>query len=148
MLNFKDESFILQYLSPKVIRDLKLFSILDDDADSTIAVTDIHDDEGYRQIREQLSNQYNISKQEPDIQVYEVSLRGDRSITLRHQQHDRIPLHEEDAREVIKHLHRLWRFDVHLESVQDGKARAVYHCNDKKVWTDADEKKKKAAAAS
>jgi stage V sporulation protein R len=27
MSSFKDESFILQYLSPKVIRDLKLFSI-------------------------------------------------------------------------------------------------------------------------
>ena len=147
MLNYKDESFILQYLSPKVIRDLKLFSILDDDADSAIAVTAIHDDEGYRQIREQLSDQYNISKQEPDIQVYEVSLRGDRSITLRHQQHDRIPLAEEDAREVVKHLHRLWRFDVHLESVQDGAAQHVYHCNDKKVWTDADEKKKNSATA-
>ncbi|MBE0437409.1 MAG: SpoVR family protein, partial [Methylomicrobium sp.] len=30
MQNFKDESFISQFLSPKVIRDLKLFSILDD----------------------------------------------------------------------------------------------------------------------
>jgi stage V sporulation protein R len=145
MLNFKDESFILQYLSPKVIRDLKLFSIVDDDADSAISVTAIHDDEGYRKIREQLSDQHNISKQEPDIQVYEVSLRGDRSITLRHQQHDRIPLEEDDATEVIKHLHRLWRFDVHLESVQDGKAQQVYHCNDKKVWADSDENKKKAA---
>lgn len=31
MRNFKDESFITQYLSPKLIRDLKLFSIMDDD---------------------------------------------------------------------------------------------------------------------
>jgi spore cortex formation protein SpoVR/YcgB (stage V sporulation) len=144
MANYKDESFVLQYLSPKVIRELKLFSILDDDSDNAIAVTAIHDDDGYRQIREELSNQYNISKQEPDIQVYEVSLRGDRSITLRHEQHDRIPLHEEDAREVLKHMHRLWRFDVHLESVQDSKAQHVYHCNDEKVWTGSDDDAKSA----
>ena len=46
-----------------------------------------------------------------------------------------------DPNRFVKHLHRLWRFDVHLESIHDGKARHVYHCNDKKVWTDADEKK-------
>jgi spore cortex formation protein SpoVR/YcgB (stage V sporulation) len=28
--NFKDETFVLQYLSPKVIRDMKLFSIVDE----------------------------------------------------------------------------------------------------------------------
>ena len=84
MANYKDESFILQFLTPKVIRDLKLFSILDDDSDSAIQVTAIHDDDGYRNVREQLANQYNVSKQEPDIQVWEVSLRGDRSIRLQH----------------------------------------------------------------
>ncbi len=31
MRNFKDESFVGQYLSPKVIRDLRLFAILDDE---------------------------------------------------------------------------------------------------------------------
>ncbi len=144
MANYKDESFILQYLSPKVIRDLKLFSILDDDKESTIAVTAIHDDDGYRAIREQLSDQYNISKQEPDIQVWEVSLRGDRSITLRHEQHDRIPLDEDDAKEVLKHMHRLWRFDVHLESVRDGQAVNTYHCNDEKVWSESEETAKSA----
>ena len=31
MRNFKDESFIAQYLSPQLMRDLRLFSILDDE---------------------------------------------------------------------------------------------------------------------
>ena len=136
MANYKDESFILQFLTPQVIRDLKLFSILDDDADSAIQVTAIHDDAGYRHVREELSDQYNISKQEPDIQVWEVALRGDRSMTLKHQQRDRIPIDEDDAKEVLKHLHHLWRFDVHLESLRDEKIHRVYHCNADKVWTD------------
>ncbi len=136
MANYKDESFILQFLTPKVIRDLKLFSILDDDADSAIRVTAIHDDDGYREVREQLANEHNISKQEPDIQIWEVSLRGDRSIRLQHHQQDRIPLEEDYALEVLKHFHRLWQFDVHLESLRGDELYRAYHCNDEKAWTD------------
>jgi spore cortex formation protein SpoVR/YcgB (stage V sporulation) len=130
MANYKDESFILQFLSPKVIRDLKLFGIVDDDKESEIEVTAIHDDNGYRRIREELAGQYNLGQMEPNIQVQEVDLRGDRSITVRHLQHDRIPLAEDDAMEVMKHLHHLWRFDVHLESMQEDSVTAKYVCDD------------------
>lgn len=130
MKNYKDESFILQFLSPKVMRNLKLFCILDDDHQEEIEVTAIHDDEGYNRVREMLAYQHNLSAQEPNIQVYSVNLRGDRSITLHHKQHDRIPLDKDDAKEVMKHLHRLWGFDVHLESICDGKVTARYTCDD------------------
>ena len=136
MVNYKDESFILQFLTPKVIRDLKLFAILDDDTDSAIRVTAIHDDDGYRMVREELASQHNLSKLEPDIQVCEVSLRGDRSIPLQHRQCDRIPLDEDYALEVMKHFHRLWQFDVHLESLRDDEIHCAYHCSDDRVWTD------------
>ena len=36
MRNFKDESFIGQYLSPKLMRDLRLFAILDDETRSEL----------------------------------------------------------------------------------------------------------------
>ena len=126
MHNFKDESFILQYLSPKVIRDLKLFSVLDDDRDDHLSVPAIHDDDGYRTIRELLAAQYNLGNREPNIQVWNVDLRGDRSLTLRHQQHNRKPLGDSTG-DVLKHLHRLWGFDVHLESRQDDKLITVHH---------------------
>lgn len=130
MQNYKDESFVLQFLSPKVIRDLKLFTVLDDDNSTEIEVIDIHDETGYQAIREELANHYNLSKQEPDIQIYAVDITGDRSMTLRHMQRDRIPLHTEDMKEVMKHLHKLWRFDVKLESIQDDKVTARYECNE------------------
>jgi spore cortex formation protein SpoVR/YcgB (stage V sporulation) len=50
MRNFKDESFILQYLSPHLMRELKLFAILDDDENEDIEVMAIHDDAGYRKV--------------------------------------------------------------------------------------------------
>ncbi len=139
MENFKDESFILQFLSPRVIRNLKLFNILDDDKNEEIEVTAIHDDHGYLRIREELADQYNLSKQEPNIQVFEVDLRGNRSLTLQHIQHDRIPLDKEDATEVLKHLHHLWRFDVLLDSIQEDKVTNSYVCDDASVHEADDE---------
>lgn len=126
MENFKDESFIQQYLSPKVMRDLKLFSVLDDDQDDALVVPAIHDENGYRVLREQLAAQYNLGNREPNIQVWNVNLRGDRSLHLRHQQHNRKPLGESTG-EVLRHLHRLWGFDVHLDSYQDEQKTASYH---------------------
>jgi stage V sporulation protein R len=52
MRNFKDESFIGQYLSPKLMRELRLFAIRDDEKDSELEVAAIHDDAGYRRVRE------------------------------------------------------------------------------------------------
>ncbi len=116
MRNFKDESFILQFLSPKVIRELKLFAVLDDDHQDKIEISAIHDDAGYQLIREKLSSQYNLGDREPNIQVVKVDRRGDRALYLRHSQHRRRPL-ADSTEEVLKHLHRLWGFDVHLDSI-------------------------------
>ncbi len=124
MHNFKDESFISQYLSPKLIRDFKLFSVLDDDRKNFIEVSHIHDDPGYRKIREKLAAQYNLSNLEPNIQVWNVDVRGDRSMILQYVPHDRIPL-DEGHDEVLKHLYRLWRFDVVLEELTETGRRNI-----------------------
>jgi stage V sporulation protein R len=118
MRNYKDESFIGQYLSPKLMRELRLFAIRDDEEESELEVAAIHDENGYRRLRESLSRQYDLGSREPDIQIWNVNLRGDRSLTLRHFQHNKRPLHD-SAEEVIKHVARLWGFGVQLESVDD-----------------------------
>src|SRR6201999_4482959 len=111
--NFKDESFVGQYLSPKLMRDFRLFAITDDEKQKDILVNAIHDEAGYRRVRESLSRQYDLGSREPNIQVWNVNLRGDRSLTLRHLQHNDRPLHD-SSQEVLKHVARLWGFDVHL----------------------------------
>jgi stage V sporulation protein R len=126
MNSFKDESFILQYLSPKVIRDLKLFSILDDDQKDELHVPAIHDEPGYQAIRETLAAQYNLGNHEPNVQIWSIDRRGDRSLTLRHQQHDRKPLGN-STEEVLKHLHRLWGFNIHLEMYQGEQLIGTQH---------------------
>ncbi len=127
MKNYRDESFILQYLSPKVIRDFKFFHLNDDDAQDTIGVEAIHNEQGYKQIRDMLSQQYNISYKEPDIQVYDVDIHGDRTLTLRHFMNNRRPLND-SAEEVVKHIRQLWGYDVKLHSIDDeDQIRRSYH---------------------
>ncbi|GAB1100798.1 MAG: SpoVR family protein [Shewanella algae] len=92
MENFKDESFISQYLSPTIIRKFKLFGVLDDESKNYLSVSAIHDEQGYREIRQILSSQYNLSNNEPNIQVHNVMVNGDRSLTLRYIPSKGIPL--------------------------------------------------------
>lgn len=128
MRNFKDESFIAQYLSPKVIRDLKLFTVLDDDADNNLVISAIHNDDGYQSVRQSLAEQYNLGNLEPNIQIYDVNLRGDRSLTLRHYQQDRRPLHT-TIDEILKHIVRLWGFTVRIETVyENGQTEISHEC--------------------
>ena len=128
MHNFKDESFISQFLSPKVMRDFKLFAVEDDSDKPYVSVSAIHDERGYRAIREKLSAQYNLSNLEPNIQVYNVDVRGDRSLTLRYVPQNGIPL-ADSKDEVMRHLHRLWKFDVKLEQIQeDGEPGVIARC--------------------
>ena len=120
MESFKDESFIQQFLSPRLIREFKLFSLMDDSERDYIEINAIHNEPGYQAIRNRLSEQYNLSIQEPNIQVYCADVRGDRSLTLQHLRQHHRPLEADTAQEVLRHLHRLWGFDVHLESVDNG----------------------------
>jgi stage V sporulation protein R len=125
MRNFKDESFIAQYLSPKLIRDFKLFAMVDDDQDDKLEIAAIHDDAGYRTVRQLLAEQYNLGNREPNIQVYQVDVFGDRSLTLRHTMHDRRPLGESTP-EMLRHVTRLWGYTVRIESVdQEGESQTA-----------------------
>jgi len=132
MRNFKDESFIAQFLSPKLMREFKFFAVVDDDEREKLAVSAIHEERGFRTLRERLSNQYNLGCREPNIQVWNVDFRGDRSLTLRYQPYNRRPL-ADNSEQVMKHLARLWGFTVRLETVQpDGSTRLSYECRREK----------------
>ena len=116
MRNFKDESFIAQYLSPKLIRDFKLFAIRDDDTEEKLEISAIHDDAGYHTVRQRLAEQYDLGNREPNIQVYNVDIYGDRALTLRHYVHDRRPLGDSTS-EVLRYIAHLWGYPVRMESV-------------------------------
>ena len=118
MRNYKDESFIGQYLSPRLIREFRFFAVADHEQEATLNIDSIHNEDGYRRVRKLLAQQYNRDNQLPDIQVVNFDRDGDRSLTLRHQLHRNRPL-TDDRHEVLRHLHRLWGFKVRLEVVNE-----------------------------
>jgi stage V sporulation protein R len=126
MRNFKDESFIAQYLSPKLIREFRLFAISDKSSEPELEVDSIHDERGYRRVRRTLADQYKRENRLPDIQVARYERDGDRSLTLRHNLFRGRLLHESETDEVMRHLGRLWGFEVRLETVDaDSKVQAT-----------------------
>ena len=118
MRNFKDESFIRQYLSPRVIRDFKLFAISDNRKNSSLVIDSIHNDEGYARVRKLLADQYSRENQVPDIQVTSFARLTDRSLTLTHFERHGRPLDSGMQERTTAHVERLWGFPVKLETVK------------------------------
>jgi spore cortex formation protein SpoVR/YcgB (stage V sporulation) len=116
--NYRDESFISQFLSPRLIRHLRLFHLRDDPAESAgIRVDAIHDERGYRRVRRELARQYDVGLIDANIEVIDVDLAGDRRLMLRHAVLKGAQLNETDARRVLQHLADLWSYDVSLVEV-------------------------------
>jgi stage V sporulation protein R len=115
--NYRDESFVLQFLSPRLIRHFGLFNVLDDANEPELRVQAIHDERGYRRIQQALARQYDVAWTMPDIQVIDVNLATDRRLILAHRALNRVLLDEKDTRLVLQHLADLWGYDVVLKEV-------------------------------
>src|ERR1700688_746092 len=116
--NYRDESFISQFLSPRLMRRLRMFHLHDDPAESAgIRVDAIHDERGYRRVRRELARQYDVGLIDANIEVVDVDLAGDRRLMLRHAVLKGAQLNETDARRVLQHLADLWSYDVSLVEV-------------------------------
>jgi stage V sporulation protein R len=120
---FKDESFIEQYLSPEVVRKMRLMSILNDDDHPMYQVSGTASDESFEHMRKYLSRQYDFGSQVPQISVYDVDWKGNRMLKLRHDMQGRRPLEEKETRKVLAQVHHLWQFPVSIESLDHGSSK-------------------------
>ena len=114
--NHRDESFIRQYLSPHLIRKMKFFDLYDD-GKSDILVKAIHNEHGYRTIRTNLADQFDIIQNEPEIEIVDVDLNGDRKLILQHRIYNGRLIDERDVKDVLRHLANLWGYEVILSEV-------------------------------
>lgn len=115
MENFRDESFILQFLSPKLIRDYRMFAYEDLAMDEHITITDIHNKNGYQNIREKLAQMYDIQEILPNLQVTAVDPQT-RELTITHISPNKIHLDEDDLSMVIAYIKQIWLFDARIVS--------------------------------
>jgi stage V sporulation protein R len=116
--NYRDESFISQFLSPHLMRQMRMFHLNDNpDESAGIRVDAIHDERGYRRVRRELARQYDLGFIDPNIEVVDVDLAGNRRLMLRHAIVKGALLVEADAKRVLQHLADLWSYDVSLVEV-------------------------------
>lgn len=123
--NYRDESFVLQYLSPKVMRDFRLFHLKNDADNPAMRVEAIHDEQGYRKVRRMLARQYDVSTQDPDIQVTDADLAGSRRLVLTHFVRDGILLDKEECDRTLMHVARLWGYRVRLVEADAATGRKI-----------------------
>ena len=126
--DYRDESFILQFLSPTVMRKMRLFHLHDEAQAEDMVVKAIHDERGYRQVRQTLARSYDIGALEPDIQVVDVDLSGDRRLIVQHRVAGGILLDAPEALRTLRHLANLWGYPVQLVEVdgRDGEVLKVH----------------------
>jgi spore cortex formation protein SpoVR/YcgB (stage V sporulation) len=115
--NYRDESFVQQFLSPEVMRRFRMFALTDEEDDPYYTVSGIHDERGYRLVRDTLARSFDVSVADPDIQVVDVDLLGDRKLKLAYYQRDGIPLDAEAAQATLAQLRKLWGYDVVIDEV-------------------------------
>ncbi|PDT15111.1 SpoVR family protein [Rhizobium sp. J15] len=126
--NYRDESFISQFLSPNLMRQLRLFHLYDDPEQTEgILVSAIHNERGYLRIRRQLSREYDIGWTDPAIDIVDVDLAGDRRLLLQHIVMNGCYLQETDMKQVLQHLADLWGYDVLLQEIDGSNVVAREH---------------------
>jgi len=113
VVNYRDESFILQFLSPKVIRDFGMFHVYDEKVKDHFVVKSIHDDRGYQRIREKLAEMQEWDTHTPVIEVKKWS-RKSRTLHLRHTDRRSRSLSVENRTEMMYHVSQLWGGPVEL----------------------------------
>jgi stage V sporulation protein R len=127
--NYRDESFISQFLSPAVIRGQRLFNVVDDEEEDELVVAAIHDDRGYLKVRRSLARLHDVARRDPDIQIVDVDLAGERSLELRHHVVDGVALHSPDADRVLQHVADLWGYHVRLVEADDEETYAEHEAD-------------------
>jgi spore cortex formation protein SpoVR/YcgB (stage V sporulation) len=115
--NYRDDSFIAQFLSPNLIRKWRLFHIVDEDDAPQLEVSAIHNERGYRDLRRSLAAEYENARKIPDIQVVDVDLAGSRKLVMRHKVVDGKLLDLGNASLVLGQIANLWGYEILLEEI-------------------------------
>jgi stage V sporulation protein R len=116
--NYRDESFIQQFLTPALVRKMRLFRLRDQKHKAFYAVTGIHDDRGFREIRSALARSYDVTSYMPRIEVARADLKSSRTLTLHYYQHENRNL-DSSYSAVLAHVQALWGHPVELVQVTD-----------------------------
>lgn len=117
--NYRDESFIRQFLSPKVVKDLKLFEIVDDTDSSEIVIRSTQQDSDFKRLRNSLADQYVFSNWFPVVEVIGVA-KSNFCLILKHfpQRGAQLDYDSEGYYQFVAALRSLWGHPIEIREAQ------------------------------
>jgi stage V sporulation protein R len=126
---YRDESFIQQFLSPHLIRKWRFWTLDVDHLAEKGIVTEVSDARGYKNIREKLALYFARINWVPDISVYSAAMKKNRELVLEYKPYLERSLYEPYMIKTMKHVHQLWGYPVRLvEHLYD--EGEIYDSND------------------
>lgn len=125
----RDESFIRRYLTKELCEELNLFEYVK--RNTNYEITEVSDDQGWRQIRNTLSSSCGMGMI-PHIRVIDMS-KSDKTLTLEHV-YDGRELQLDYTKETLKYMVDLWKHKVCLKTIVRGK-EVLVTCNENKLVT-------------
>jgi stage V sporulation protein R len=123
--NYRDDSFIAQFLSPNLIRKWRLFHVVDEDNEAQLEVRAIHNERGYHDLRRSFAAEYEVGRQFPDIQVVDVDLSGSRKLVMHHRAVNGGLLELGSASRVLAQVANIWGYEVLLEEIDAASEQVV-----------------------
>ncbi len=82
--NYRDESLVCQFLSPKVIRDLRLGVIDDNQDDPCYNVIATHSDDEVLKVRQHLASHYSLDTLLPQLEIVQADAHGQSTLHISH----------------------------------------------------------------
>ncbi len=109
---YRDESFIQKFLSPKVIRDFKMYAVKDDTNTPYYEIKATAHTDDVEEIRNILSRQYIIDRMIPHIEITGVDWEDTRGLELLYHSKNGVLLKEEEAKQTVNYIKALWGYPV------------------------------------
>lgn len=118
--NYRDDSFVLQFLSPKVIRKFNLFALRDDKSVYFHKVLATHADDEYTDLKKTLSEYFARDYAVPDIEIVnQYNNDGAQELILQYKDNSNKWLDSDKAHKVLQYLDYLWGSPVTLHIKED-----------------------------
>lgn len=114
---FRDTSFLRNYLTEELMRELNFFA--HEKRGNDRIITDVSDENGWKNVKEIMLKNVGLAAF-PVIKIIDANYRGEQTLYAWHEYEGR-DLELSYAQETLRHLYSLWEKRVILESKLDGK---------------------------
>ena len=128
--NYKDDSFIRQFLSEEVVKEYKMMEISNKEKDSYIEVSGIQNKTDFDSIRESLADNYSLAVMQPNIEIINANITGNRYLEMNHTSYNGSKLDKKTMINTLAYMHKLWGYPTTMQTTYPDGSKVVDHIHD------------------